>query len=135
MLTADQRKIFEKTIKKRELASFGRKSSLGEINDNRWLDWHKGHKHVQVKVSGRGRKGDESVANVLVDDQSPVYALDKGDPNYDSTEDAEKTVFREKTLIQGSEAYDRVKAYKMASEATIEEYFDSNDMQARLGYD
>jgi programmed cell death protein 4 len=128
MLTADQRKIFEKTIKKRELASFGRKPSLGEITDNRWLDWHKGHKHVQVKVSGRGRKGDESAANVLVDDQSPVYALDKGDPNYDSTEDAEKTVFREKTLIQGSEAYDRVKAYKMASEATIEEYFDSNDI-------
>ena len=128
MLTADQRKIFEKTIRKRELASFGQKPSLGEITDARWLDWHKGHKHVQVKVSGRGRKGDESAANVLVEDQSPVYALDKGDPNYDSTEDSVKTVFREKTLIEGSEAYDRVKEYKMASEATIEEYFDSNDI-------
>ena len=70
---------------------------------------------------------------MLVEDQKSVYALDKGDPNYDSTEDSEKTVFREKTLIEGSEAYDRVKEYKMAASGD-DRGTSIQTISARLGY-
>ena len=135
MLTEQQRKIFDQTIKKRELAQFSRKPSLSELHsganeiENSRLAWHSGHKTIVVKVSGRGRKGDVSDA-VMMDDMSPVYALDKGDPNYDSMEDVDtKTFYKETSLIKGTEAFDRVKEYKIASEATIEEYFDSDDIE------
>ena len=40
-----------------------------------------------------------------------------------------KTFYKETSLIKGTEAFDRVKEYKIASEATIEEYFDSDDIE------
>ena len=124
LLTADQQKAFDATIRKRTQLEAAHKGVSGnealERSGTHWVDGHGVH---HSRASGRGKKGDETMRVLSVLDESPVYALDSGDPNYDSTE--EPFGLR---ATDGDGKSDVIADYKKKAETIIDEYFNSSDI-------
>ena len=126
LLTVEQQKAFDATIRKRhQLEAAGKGAGLtGRESAALSVQWVDSHGVQHSRASGRGQKGDETMRVLSVIDDSPVYALDSGDPNYDSTE--EPTAFR--TVDVGGKSKDVIEQYKDQAEAIILEYFSSSDI-------
>lgn len=123
LLTAEQQKAFDATLRKRSQLEAKKARADGRGRETLEQKWTDGHGHLHSRASGRGQKGDESVKVLSVIDESPVFALDSGDPNYDSTEEP----FALRVAEVNAKA-DVIVEYKRKAEAIIDEYFNSADI-------
>lgn len=124
LLTPEQQKAFDATLRKRHQLEAAHKGvSVSEALEKRETHWVDGHGVHHSRASGRGKKGDETMRVLSVIDESPVFALDSGDPNYDSTE--EPFGLR---ATDGDGKSDVIVEYKRSAEAIINEFFTSSDI-------
>ena len=123
LLTAEQQRAFDATLRKRSQLEAARRDGSGSKRDAFEQKWTDGHGVQHSRASGRGKKGDETMRVLSVIDESPVFALDEGDPNYDSTE--EPISFRS---VDGDGKSDVIVEYKKKAETIIDEYFTSADI-------
>ena len=123
LLTAEQQKAFDATLRKRTQLEAARAKGSDRRGDALEQKWTDGHGVQHSRASGRGKKGDETMRVLSVIDESPVFALDRGDPNYDSTE--EPFGLR---AAAGDAKSDVVVEYKNKAETIINEYFNSADI-------
>ena len=123
LLTAEQQRAFDATLRKRSQLEAARRDGSGSKRDAFEQKWTDGHGVQHSRASGRGKKGDETMRVLSVIDESPVFALDRGDPNYDSTE--EPFGLR---AAAGDAKSDVVVEYKNKAETIINEYFNSADI-------
>ena len=123
LLTAEQQRAFDATLRKRSQLEAARRDGSGSKRDAFEQKWTDGHGVRHSRASGRGKKGDETMRVLSVIDESPVFALDEGDPHYDSTE--EPISFRS---VDGDGKSDVIVEYKKKAETIIDEYFTSADI-------
>ncbi|CAL53999.1 MIF4-like, type 1/2/3 [Ostreococcus tauri] len=124
LLTAEQQRAFDATLRKRtQLEAAAQRGAEGRAErfERKWTD---GHGVLHSRASGRGQKGDETVKVLSVIDESPVFALDAGDPNYDSTEEP----FSLRSTPGDAAKADVIVEYKRKAETIIDEYFNCSDI-------
>ena len=80
LLTAEQQRAFDATLRKRSQLEAARRDGSGSKRDAFEQKWTDGHGVRHSRASGRGKKGDETMRVLSVIDESPVFALDEGDP-------------------------------------------------------
>ena len=90
MLTAEQRAIFDETVRLRQLDALNGGEAGLDARDAK----HHGHlnkHHASLLPGNRVKKGENNRIQVdLSDAAHPIYVLDHGDPNYDSGEEPYK---------------------------------------------
>lgn len=126
LLNAEQQRAFDATIRKKHLAERAERDSALTGRKRESANWVDSHGVQHSRASGRGQKGDETIRVLSVIDDSPVFALDSGDPNYDSTE--EPTIAFRRTDL-GGKSKDAIESYKERAEEIILEYFSSSDIE------
>ena len=125
LLTAEQRAIFDETVRLRQLDALNGGEAGLDARDAK----HHGHlnkHHASLLPGNRVKKGENNRIQVdLSDAAHPIYVLDHGDPNYDSGEEPYKL---KAGRLRAPPRADVIVAYKSAVATMVREYFSSGDV-------